>query len=105
MTVQFTSEPDVYEVSGKELRIHWDITEVTREDMEGEIETFWTAQEALCRVSDVRNILIEKIMATAYTTGAELAAINNADDDPEEYAAYQAFRAQAKALADGWLGQ
>ena len=102
MTVQFTSEPDVYEVSGKELRIHWDITEVTREDPEGKPETFWTAQEALCRVSDVRNVLIEKIMASQYTTGAELAAINNGGED---YEAYQAFRAQAKALADGWLGQ
>jgi len=102
MKVQFTSEPDVYEVSGQELRIHWDITEVTREDMEGNPETFWQASEALCRVSDVRNVLIEKIMATQYTTGAELAAINNGGED---YETYQAFRVQAKALADGWIGR
>ncbi|MDX1408411.1 MAG: hypothetical protein R3330_09765, partial [Saprospiraceae bacterium] len=66
----------------------------------GEIETYWTAEEALCRVSDTRNVLIEKIMASQYTTGAELAAINNGGED---YEVYQAFRAQAKALADGWL--
>jgi len=102
MKVQSTDQPEVYAVSGRELRIHWNIEEVTREGMDGETETYWQASEALCQVSDTRDVLIEKIMASQYTTGAELAAINNGGED---YDAYQAFRIQAKALADGWLSQ
>ena len=102
MKMQSTDKPDVYAVSGRELRIHWDIQQITREGMEGP-ETYWEAYEALCGVADKRDILIEKIMASRYTTGAELAAINNQTSDPDEYAAYQAFRALAKQLADNWL--
>lgn len=105
MKVQSTDKPDVYAVSGKELRIRWNIEQVTREGVDGETETFWQASEALCGVSDQRHILIEKIIASQYTTGAEIATINNRESDPEEYAAYQAFRDQAKALADGWLNR
>jgi hypothetical protein len=39
-------------------------------------------------------------MATQYTTGAEIAALSNGG---ESAAAHEAFRVQAKALADGWL--
>jgi hypothetical protein len=44
--------------------------------------------------------MIEKIMATQYTTGAEIAALSNGG---ESAAAHEAARLQAKALADGWL--
>jgi hypothetical protein len=52
-----------------------------------------------------RNQIIEAVIATEYTTGAEFAAINNRDVAPDAYAAYQAFRATAKALADGWINR
>lgn len=103
MKMQSTDKPEVYAVSGRELRVHWNIEQVTREGMDGETETFWQANEALCIVSDTRNILIEKIIGSIYSIAAEIATINSRDSDPEEYAAYQAFRDQAKALADGWL--
>lgn len=103
MKMQSTNKPEAYAVSGRELRIRWNIEQVTREGIDGEPETFWQANEALCGVSDQRHILIEKIIGSIYSTAAEIATINNRDSDPEEYAAYQAFRDQAKALADGWL--
>lgn len=39
------------------------------------------------------------------TSGAEVALIHNKDTDPQAYAEYQAFRTQAKALADGWVNK
>ena len=104
MKVQSNEQPLAYEVSGKELRIHFNIEQLTREGMEGP-ETFWQADEALCHIADSRNTLIEKIIAVKYSVGAELAAINNQATDPAAYDAYQAFRLEAKALADGWLAQ
>jgi hypothetical protein len=89
-----------YQVSGQELRIHWDAKEVPAPSMDDEPRMQWEQEEALCRVADGRGALIQLIIAAVYDTGAELAAINNGGDD---YAAYQAFRVQAKALADGWL--
>jgi hypothetical protein len=94
-----------YESSGQELRIHWDIEEKTREDMDGQTTTYWEANEALCGVADNRGMLISKIIGSVYSTADEIATINNKDNKPEQYAEYQAFRTLAKALADGWLNQ
>lgn len=94
-------EFQVYEVSGREVRIHWNIEQFTREGMDGP-EVQWMADEAVCLVSDSRDQMIEKIIASQYTVGAEIATINNKDSKPEEYAAYQAFRQIAKNLASGW---
>ena len=91
-----------YEVSGQELRIHWNIEQKTRQDMQGTI-VYWEANEALCGRNDTRSQIIETIIKAMYSTGAEIATINNKDTKPDEYANYQAFRAQAKQLADGWL--
>jgi hypothetical protein len=46
--------------------------------------------------------LIEQLMARRYTTGAELAAINNGGEDYEEYLAY---RAKCKELAIGYFDE
>lgn len=105
MKVWSGEKPEVYAVSGNELRIHWDIQEITKESMDGEPETFWEANEALCNRFDSRDTIIEKIIGSVMDTGAELAKINNRDTDPEEYEAYQAFRSLAKQLADGWFQQ
>jgi hypothetical protein len=97
-------ELQTYEVSGQELRIHWNVEQKTRETDEETI-TYWQANEALCRKSDDRSTLISKIIGSVYSIADEIATINNKDTKPEQYAEYQAFRAQAKALADGWLNQ
>ena len=97
------TEPLTYEVSGDDLRIHWDSKQVTKTDIDGTTITQWEANEALCSVFDNRHLLIEKIIASVYTSAAEIATINNQTTKPQEYADYQAFRALAKSLADGWL--
>lgn len=90
-----------YQVSGQELRIHWDAKEVPSSG--DEPATQWEQNEALCGVADSRGQIISAIIRSVYSVDAEFAAINNAEDDPAEYAAFQAFRTQAKLLADGWL--
>lgn len=103
MKAYSTDKPNVYVVSGQELRIHWNIQEVPAPSIDDEPRTQWEANEALCNVKDSRDTLIEKIIGSVHTAGAELALINNKDTDPEAYAQYQAFRAEAKLLADGWI--
>jgi hypothetical protein len=103
MKTQASYEIQTYEVSGYELRIHWNIEQKTREDMDGATVTFWEADEALCDRRDSRSQIIEKIMATRYLTyGAEIAAIRNGGQSADDH---QALRDQAKALADGWLNR
>lgn len=103
MKTQANYQIQLYEVSGKELRIHWNIQQITKESIDGEAYTAWEANEALCLKTDSRSSLIEKIIGSVYSVSDEIATINNAELKPEEYAEYQAFRVQAKSLADGWL--
>jgi len=70
--------------------------------MDDEPRTQWEQNEALCNVSDSYGQLVAKIIGSVYDYNAEFAAIN---DGGEKYAAYQAFRAQAKQLANGWLNR
>jgi hypothetical protein len=101
MKVYSGEQPEVYAVSGQELRIHWDIQEIQVQNMNGN-QTQWEANEALCNVKDARDVLIEKIIGSVHSAGAEIALINNKDTAPEAYAEYQAFRAKAKELAGGF---
>jgi hypothetical protein len=105
MKVYFDQEPSVYDKSGLELRIRWGIRQVSAPSMDDEPRTQWECNEALCSIYDNRAQLIEKIIGAVHDTGAEIALINNRDTKPDDYAAYQAFRAEAKTLADGWLNQ
>jgi hypothetical protein len=84
-----------YQVSGGEVTIFWDEEQVERED-----ETVYSYAYCVASVYDDRAAIIEKIMATQYTTGAEIAALSNGGDAAAEH---EAFRAQAKTLADGWM--
>jgi hypothetical protein len=84
-----------YEVSGSEVTIFWDEQTEQRED-----KTVYSYAYCVVSVYDDRAAIIEKIMATQYTTGAEIAALSNGG---ESAAAHEAFRTEAKALADGWL--
>lgn len=103
MKVYSGDQPKVYSVSGQELRIHWDIQEVQVQNMDDQTESQWVANEALCHIKDRRSALIEKIIGSVHTQGAEIALINNKDTDPQAYTDYQALRVQAKLLADGWV--
>jgi hypothetical protein len=101
MKTQASYEIQPYEVSGYDLRIHWNIEQKTREDMDGSTIAFWEANEALCDRRDSRGQIIEKIMQSVYPTfGAEIAAIRNGGQSAEDH---QALRNQAKSLADGWI--
>jgi hypothetical protein len=84
-----------YQVSGGEVTIFWDEQTEQRED-----EIVYSYAYCVVSVYDDRAAIIEKIMATQYTTGAEIAALSNGG---ESAAAHEAFRTEAKALADGWL--
>lgn len=52
-----------------------------------------------------RASLIEALMAKKYTPGAEIALTNDKDIKPEEYAEYQAYRAECKATVDKWFAE
>jgi hypothetical protein len=100
MKAYSNNKPSVYDASGNELRIRWGIQEIVADE-----QTTWEANEALCSVFCNRSQIIEAIIGSVYDTGAEIALINNQADKPEAYAEYQAFRALAKQLADGWLNK
>ncbi len=103
MKVYSNEKPEAYSASGNELRIRWDIQQVTKPDMEGNDQTTWVANEALCTRFDSRSDIIEKVIGSVFTSGAEIALINNKEKDPQAYSEYQEFRNQAKLLADGWV--
>ena len=98
-----TPQP-TYAISGKELRIYFN-EEIAQRVNEDQSETVYIYDEAVTTPTASRHQLIETIIASVYSTGRELATINNQLSDPDEYAAYQAFRTTAKQLADGWLNR
>jgi len=83
-----------YEVTGPDLFVFWDEDQIERED-----ETLWQYSYLQTNSNVTRYELIEQLMSRRYTTGAELAAINNGGEDYEEYLAY---RAKCKELANGY---
>jgi len=92
---------NTYEVSGNDLSIYWN--EQEHLPKEGESEIYWTYDYAQAFVSDTRSEIIEKIISTKYPTyGSEVAAICNGGESAAEH---EAFRLQAKALADGWINR
>ena len=105
MKTESSYQFQVYEISEQELRIHWNIEQKTKKDDEGNITIYWQANEALCNKLDDRSTLIQKIIGSVYKVADEIATINNAEIKPEQYTEYQAFRTQAKALADGWVNK
>jgi predicted Mrr-cat superfamily restriction endonuclease len=101
MKVFSDSQLPVYQVIGQTLLVHWDAKEVPAPSM-GEPRTQWEQNEAVCDVADSYAQLVAKIITSVYDHNAEFAAIN---DGGEKYQAYQAFRVQAKSLAQGWVDQ
>ena len=98
MRVNSDTKLPEYQVIGSTLRIHWDYEEVPATE---DTPAGWSCDEAVVPKTASRDKIIEAIIATKYPTfGSELAAINNGG---AEYEDYQAFRALAKSLADGWF--
>jgi hypothetical protein len=92
---------NTYEVDGNDLTIYWG--EEAHAPQDDEVEPYWTYEACRANATDSRAALVEKIMATRYPTyGAEIAAMANGGSDAEEH---EAFRAQAKSLADGWVSR
>ena len=94
-------QKDIY---GRLIRIHWDehIVQLPNQFNTGTRDAYCN-NEATIDVGDSRSTIIERIIGSCYTTGGELAVINNQAGDPSAYAEYQAFRAVAKALADEYI--
>jgi hypothetical protein len=103
MKMYSTEKPEGYAVSAQELRIRWNIKQVTAPSVNDEELTQWEANEALCSIYDERGALIEKVIGSVYDTGAEIATINNQVTKRQDYADYQDFRLLAKYLVDTWL--
>jgi hypothetical protein len=98
MKVTSYTQLNTYEVDGNDLTIHWN--EQEHPPKENETEVYWTYDGCRAFVSDTRDMLIEKIIATKYPTyGSEVAALANGGESAQEH---EVFRVQAKALADGW---
>jgi len=98
MRVNSDAKLPEYQVIGNTLRIHWNYEEVAATE---DTPASWSCDEASVPKNASRGKIIEAIIATKYpTAGSELAAINNGGS---EYEDYQAFRAKAKSLADGWF--
>jgi len=97
------TQQDTYQVSGGVLQIYWDEQQHTRDDM-GETETYYSYAYANAKPSDGYAELVRAIIHSQYSHDDEIALINNQADEPEKYAAYQAFRQLAKDLANGYEG-
>lgn len=101
MKVMSNEKPEQFFLSGSIFYIRFDMEEVERTDMEGEVEKVWQYEEVqVPRYADRRTI-IEAVIATRYPTyGAEMAAYHNGQ---ESYESFLAFRIEAKSLADAAL--
>ena len=105
MKVNADQKLPIYQVINTKLLIHLNEQIVKKEDMEYCEIMSYEYNEARCNVYDDRSILIQKIINSVYDTSSEIALINNKEEKPEAYAEYQAFRVEAKALADGWIAK
>ena len=100
MKVFSNSALPTYQVLGNKLLIHWNEQVVQSTDVDGELITLYEYNEASAFVYDTRELLIEKIISSVYSVGAEIAAIRNGGQDANDH---HDLRVLAKVLADGWL--
>ena len=90
--------------SNGKTQIRYDITEVTREDMNGTRTSYdFSYVEVSGEVTRAK--IIDAIISSVDTKDAEIALLNNfMNDGPsEKYTSYQALRAKAKEVADAVL--
>lgn len=96
--------PETFVVSNGNLTINHSVTSYQKTDIM--TDTSYTEYEyyaATVPVDATRSMIIEAIIGSKMTAGAEVAIINNQTTRPEDYESYQEFRTMAKSLADEWL--
>lgn len=102
MTTQSHEQPVLVEHIGGAYRINFNVEEKVREDMNGS-HTYYEYYTAVSPTLN-RDDVITAIIRCKYSADAEFALLNNFNQGGEtyeaEYEAYQAFRGEAKALAD-----
>jgi len=97
--------PEKISQSAGKYIIAYNITEVTKENMDGNPRTSYNYDYvAIDEVTRAK--IINAIIADVHTKDAELALINNELSSPgtTEYTEYQALRLMAKQVADEVLG-
>jgi hypothetical protein len=95
-----TRPEEVQFLQGKKL-INFGIKEVEiKDEMGDEPRVGFEYNQVAVDVSASRADIIEAIISVKYSAGAEIALTNDRDTKADEYAEYQAFRAEAKAIAD-----
>lgn len=101
MKFETNDRPKTYAVSGAELRINFDVKEVEREDMiTKQKRLVFVGEEVVVPKGAPTSTIIEAIIASRYSVGAEVAMLRSADTDPAKVE-YLAFVQLAKALGRG----
>lgn len=94
------TQPSRLERIGKQYQIRWNITRNDRVAEDNETIESWDFEYANAD-SCTREDIIRTLIRDKYPLiDDEIAIINNATTNPDEYAAYQDWRAQAKQIAD-----
>jgi hypothetical protein len=101
MQFETDSKPNTYETSGQELRINFNVVEVEREEMNGAKRKVYRGEQVVVHTRATTQQIIETLIASKYTTGAEI-ALSRKDDTDTDKVAYMTFVAQAKSLASGY---
>jgi len=98
-----TRPEEVQFLQGKKL-INFDIKEVEvneiKDELEGETRIGFEYNQVAVNVSATRADIIEAIISVKYSAGAEIALTNDRAEKADEYAEYQAYRVEAKVIAD-----
>jgi hypothetical protein len=95
-----TKPEEVQFLQGKKL-INFDVKEVeVKDEMRDEPRIGFEYNQVAVNVSATRAEIIEAIISVKYSAGAEIALTNDRTEKADEYAEYQAFRAEAKNIAD-----
>lgn len=103
MITQSDNSLPIYSILGDKLYINFDERLNTVKNMDGTEHTSYVYNSCISSIYTSRDGLISNIIRSKYTIDDEIALINNEVDKPEDYSEYQAFRAQAKVLADDWF--
>jgi len=86
------------------ILISFNPEQIEKEGITG-TETMYQYDQVKVAASASRDQIIEAVIASKYSTGAEFATINNKDTRPDEYSVYQSFRLQAKEIVNQVLSQ
>ena len=100
MLVKSDTRPEAVELLQESKLINFDIKEVEITDTEStDIRIGFKYQQVKVGINDTRGTIVEAIIATRYSAGAEIALTNDKESKAVEYAEYQDFRLLAKSLA------